>query len=273
MKVVLRGTIFLAIGVEFILVLLAALAKVVIPLWVMLIPLLLIGFFLVTLITTLVSSFLATRSWVDAITQTAQKLGVPRLALAMLVSEVMTLLSLLPAFGSRHEAAQKDADRRFSYHQTLRIVIIFLVGLSAVEVVVVHFAVAALLWRLVLLVGGLYALALLLGFYRSLKLQPHLLTNQGIILRHGKRLCCVIAWEQVQDCVPCTPGADGSIKLDQQSGKVRIPVLSQVNMRLMLQEQAVVSDLFLGHLQVSEIEFFADQRQDFLSAVEEYLAK
>lgn len=38
MKLALRGTIFLAIGVELTLVLLAALAKVVIPLWVMLIP-------------------------------------------------------------------------------------------------------------------------------------------------------------------------------------------------------------------------------------------
>lgn len=202
-------------------------------------------------------------SWSVSLSQTAERFGVPRLALALLVSEISLLWSLTKIF--IRPASPAGADAHPGY-KNLRTVVTLIVALVIVEIIVIHLAVPSQFWRLLLLVLSIYALLLLIGFYTSIKVNPHLLTPRGLEIRRGHRFVCEIPWENLARAQKVGPGQGGDIIITED-GEVRLPVLSEVNVRLEMEPPVSAEDLHKGRVDVTAVEIYCDDRNSFLDSV------
>lgn len=200
-------------------------------------------------------------SWPVSLTETAGKFGVPRQALALLVSEIGSLTAAVGVL--RVPKAAQQGTKRYSTHGNLRTVVAVIVGLSVVEMSVVHLAVPNGFWRYLVLAVSIYAVILLCGFYGAIRSRPHLVTPEGITIRYGKRLTCNVPWGQVKRVRSTRAGQGGDISIDH-NGSLRVPVLSEVNVSIEVEPEVVVEDLHKGLLLASTIEFYCDDRDTFL---------
>lgn len=262
MKTVFRT--LLAIGVASeIVVLISAAVSSSFSAWWALVPLVFIAVALVLLFAGMVIDRRKEGSWSVSLSETAERFGVPRKALALLVSEVTSLVSLTKIFRRPFVPAGGQAHTGY---KNLRTVVFLILGLVIVEIVVVHLAVPSQFWRLLLLVLSIYALLLLLGFYTSVKASPHILTPRGLELRHGNRFVCEIPWENLSLAKKASPGQGGDVIISED-GEARLPVLSEVNVRLEMQPPVPAEDLHKGRADVSSIEIYCDDRKAFLDSV------
>lgn len=204
-------------------------------------------------------------SWSVSLSQTAERFGVPRLALALLVSEISSLWSLTKIF--IRPASPAGADAHPGY-KNLRTVVTLIVALVIVEIIVIHLAVPSQFWRLLLLVLSIYALLLLIGFYTSIKVNSHLLTPRGLEIRRGHRFVCEIPWENLARAQKVGPGQGGDIIITED-GEARLPVLSEVNVRLEMEPSVLAEDLHKGRVDVTAVEIYCDDRNSFLDSVAE----
>lgn len=204
-------------------------------------------------------------SWSVSLSQTAERFGVPRLALALLVSEISSLWSLTKIF--IRPASPAGADAHPGY-KNLRTVVTLIVVLVIVESIVIHLAVPSQFWRILLLVLSIYALLLLIGFYTSIKVNPHLLTPRGLEIRRGHRFVCEIPWENLARAKKAGPGQGGDIIINED-GEARLPVLSEVNVRLEMEPLVLAEDLHKGRVYVTAVEIYCDDRNSFLDSVAE----
>lgn len=203
-------------------------------------------------------------SWASSLSITAPKFGMPRKVLALIVSEVSSLTSALNIFSS---SGNPKRNREFyTVHKNLRTVIFVVLGLSAVEISVVHLAVPSKFWRYLFLAISIYAVVLLTGFYASVRDRPHFMTPQGLVIRYGKRLICEIPWLHLTSAKSVGAGQGGDITVDG-NGHLRIPVLSEVNVRLEVDPSVPVEDLYKGRVKASSIEIYCDDKESFLQDV------
>ncbi len=142
-------------------------------------------------------------------------------------------------------------------------------GLSVVEIIVVHLAVSQSFWRYLFLIISIYAVVLLSGFYVSVRNRPHFITHQGVVIRYGKRLICEIPWSHLRSAKPISAGQGGDITLDE-NGHLRVPVLSEVNVKLEVEPPVLVEDLHKGCIRASSFEIYCDDRDSFLNDLNEW---
>lgn len=261
MKIIFRAILVTAIILEVVLILLMNVVSG-LPDWVFLLPLAVVVAALLLLFGGMRQDYLRNgRSWAASLSETSKNFGVPRKILALLVSEVSSLIAAFTFF-----RLQKNVDsevRSFTVHKNLRTVVFMVLALSIVEIGIVHFAISNTFWRYVLLVISVYAVVLLSGFYVTVRDQPHLITPQGLVLRIGRRLTCEIPWSHLRQTSSVTAGEGGDVAIDED-GNLRVPVLSEVNVRLEVDSPVVAEDLYKGLMMVSSIEIYCDDKDAFL---------
>ncbi len=212
----------------------------------------------------LVSARRSLSTWPRAVRSTASRYGVPAPALGYWVSEVLMLLSLRRLFSPAPPGAH-------GYSRPLRPVVWAITGLTAVETTLVHLLVPSPAWRAVVAVISLYGVLILLGFYASLKANPHRITGEGLLLRAGSRFCLNIPWHAIEAAGPQRPGDGAKIAIDDAEA-CRLPVLNQVNARVRLSEPVTAHDLFLGEREVRSVEFQCDDPAGLLGEVHARIA-
>lgn len=261
MKIIFRAILVTAIILEVVLILLMNVVSG-LPDWVFLLPLAVVVAALLLLFGGMRQDYLRNgRSWAASLSETSKNFGVPRKILALLVSEVSSLIAAFTFF-----RLQKNVDsevRSFTVHKNLRTVVFMVLALSIVEIGIVHFAISNTFWRYFLLVISVYAVVLLSGFYVTVRDQPHLITPQGLVLRIGRRLTCEIPWSHLRQTSSVTAGEGGDVAIDED-GNLRVPVLSEVNVRLEVDSPVVAEDLYKGLMMVSSIEIYCDDKDAFL---------
>lgn len=261
MKIIFRAILVTAIILEVVLILLMNVVSG-LPDWVFLLPLAVVVAALLLLFGGMRQDYLRNgRSWAASLSETSKNFGVPRKILALLVSEVSSLIAAFTFF-----RPQKNVDsevRSFTVHKNLRTVVFMVLALSIVEIGIVHFAISNTFWRYFLLVISVYAVVLLSGFYVTVRDQPHLITPQGLVLRIGRRLTCEIPWSHLRQTSSVTAGEGGDVAIDED-GNLRVPVLSEVNVRLEVDSPVVAEDLYKGLMMVSSIEIYCDDKDAFL---------
>jgi len=135
------------------------------------------------------------------------------------------------------------------------------IGLSAVEMPILHLV---LPWRsaqIASLALGFWGLAWMVGLLASLHVYPHLIADSGLRIRYGSAIDIDVPWEAVaairhrrRDC----PGSR-TVHLDQEeAGTVaQIAMSGQTNIDLVLRRPLTVP-LKGGRETVTELRFFAD---------------
>ena len=161
MKTAFRTLLVIGVGVEIALLVFAAVSSTLSGWWALM-PLTVIAAALALLFTGMVVDRRRAGSWAVSLSATAARFGVPRKALALLVSEVRSLRSSAGVFSRPVVPA---GDEAHPGHRNLRTVVLLVLGLVAVEIVVVHLAAPSRFWRILLFILSVYALILLLGFY------------------------------------------------------------------------------------------------------------
>lgn len=252
MRTVFRTLLAIGITSEIAVLIFAAVSSSLSGWWV-LVPLAVIAVALVLLFAGMVMDRRKKGSWSVSLSETAERFGVPRKALGSITK--IFKRSFVPAGGEAHTG-----------YKNLRTVVFLILGLVIVEITVVHLAVPSQFWRLLLLVLSIYALLLLLGFYTSVRANPHILTPRGLELRHGSRFVCEIPWENLALAKKAGPGQGGDIIISED-GEARLPVLSEVNVRLEMEPPVPAEDLHKGRVDVSSIEIYCDDRKAFLDSV------
>lgn len=202
-------------------------------------------------------------AWSRSLTTTARRFGVPRRALALLVSELHSLGAATKIFIRPSTSAGGQAHCGY---RNLRSVVFLVLGLVVVETAVVHLAVPSRFWRILALVVSVYSVILLLGFYVSVRNNPHLVTPEGVVIRHGRRFVCEIPWTNLTTAKSANPGQGGDITFGEGGG-VRLPVLSEVNVRFEVNPPVVAEDLYKGQVEVSSIDCYCDEKNSLLDSV------
>ena len=202
-------------------------------------------------------------SWALSLSETAERFGVPRKALSLQVAEVQSLWSVIGICRGSLSTIEGEVH---SGYTGLRSVVDCIVGLGVVEIVVVHLAVPSDLWRLILFVVSVYANILLLGFYFSVKMNPHIVAAHGVVVRNGTRFVCEIPWANLVRVYPARPGSGGDLVINEH-GVARVPVLSEVNVRIDIDPPVAAQDVHKGVSDLSAIELYCDDGQAFIDAV------
>ena len=264
-KYVFRALLFIGITSEIVIFISVNIFSVSVGQW-LLLPLFLIFFALILLFAGMIVEWKKARSWPIALTNAAKIFGVPRKPLAMLVSEIYSFASVLQIFRVSDSKAEVDI---YPGYKNLRTVIFFILGLVIVEMVVVHFALRSDFWRYLFLALSLYATLLLIGFYNSMKYNAHDVTKSGIVVRHGRRFICEIPWQNISAIKNISPGQGGNLVVNKQ-GEARIPVLSEVNVRIELEPPVQAEDLYLGIVDICAVEIYCDEGKKFVDEVSAY---
>lgn len=264
-KSVFRALLFIGIASEFVIFVSANIFSVSVGQW-FLLPLIVIFFALILLFTGMIVEWKKARSWPIALTNAAKLFGVPRRPLAMIVSEIYSFTSTLLIFRVSDSEAEVHS---YPGYKNLRIVFFFILGLVIVEMVIVHFALRSDFLRYLFLALSLYATLLLIGFYNSMKYNAHDVTKSGVVVRHGKRFICEIPWQNISAIKNVSPGQGGSLVVNEQ-GEARIPVLSEVNVRIEIEPPVQAEDLYFGIANICAVEIYCDEGKKFVDEVSAY---
>lgn len=165
--------------------------------------------------------------------------------------------------------------RAATYHRSNAPVVWLWIFASAVELPLVHVLVPWEGPRLALLVLGVWGLVWMLGFLAATVVHPHLLTDEGIVVRSGAAHRVPLPWsavaavafrrEDLASTVWQLQPAEAPAGTDLNVGA------GVVNVHLTLRGPTVVPTV-RGPIEVVELSFFADEGRDVVALVRAHLA-
>lgn len=149
------------------------------------------------------------------------------------------------------------------------------IGVSAVELVVLH---VLLPWETVRLIAdilGVWGLLWMLGLAASYKVYPHVVSESGLRVRNGHTTDIVIPWDAVATVGTRERGRERSravqIDRDDESTVLNVVTASRTNVDVKLSQPFVVP-LRKGEETVTEIRLYADDSRELASQVRNHLA-
>jgi hypothetical protein len=142
---------------------------------------------------------------------------------------------------------------------------------SAAETVAFHFIVPWEVPRLVLDVLGIWGFLWMVGLLAGYRVYPHLLTDDGLRIRLGRRADVFVPWSQVASAVPVDRDLESSIRTFQplrtEAGTdLQIGVSGRANVHLTLVNSITVA--VKGEpLEVTAVTFLADDPRQLVAEV------
>jgi len=150
----------------------------------------------------------------------------------------------------------------FRYAATLTPVFLAFIGVSAIEIPILHLL---LPWEAVRRIGdavGAYGLFWMLGLLASMRVHPHVVGDSGLRVRHGAAVDFTIPWDAIETIgtrhrsVP----SKRAIQVERtESGQIlSVVILSQTNVEVTLRQPTTVALPRGGFELISELRFYAD---------------
>ncbi len=148
-------------------------------------------------------------------------------------------------------------DTAIHYGDSVRIVMIGLIVVSAIEVVVMELVVPWPTIRFVLLVLGIYGLVWMVGFAAAVWIRPHTIGPRGLRLRYGYRADVTIPIEKLASAREHLKGSHQKT-LEHADGTVAVAVMGVTNVCVELREPYDVDLGRSGIHRISRVRFRAD---------------
>ena len=151
----------------------------------------------------------------------------------------------------------RPGDQPVDYHRSLRTTILALVGLSVLEIMLVHLLIPIAWLRVVLLLLGVYGSVFAMAYLAGLAVRPHVFTAQGILLRFGSNHALRLSWCQVESLGPRLASRRNPSGLAIADGVASLAVGGSTNLALRLNAplHLVMKD---AEVLVHEVRFYAD---------------
>lgn len=143
---------------------------------------------------------------------------------------------------------------------------------SACEVPLAHVLVPWPGVRLALLVLGTWGLVWMVGLLASLKVYPHLVAREGVVLRYGKFARLDVAWEQVASARTDDRDVEGGglrslrPRTTPDGVDLQVPVNDRVNVTIRLAHPLVVTTS-KGVVEATSVSVWADEPRDLVAAL------
>lgn len=148
---------------------------------------------------------------------------------------------------------------------------------SAVEIPVAHVLLPWESVRGVVLVLGVWGLMWMLGMLASLRVHPHLLTDDGIRVRHGALIDVAVPWAEVERADAVSRDLPSSLWTLQQEVEddgvhLHVAVSGSTNVRLVLRRPVTVRTP-RGPLDVVRLSLLADEPRELVAEVRRRVAE
>ncbi|MDG4822869.1 PH domain-containing protein [Asanoa sp. WMMD1127] len=156
---------------------------------------------------------------------------------------------------------------RFGYSATTTPVLLAFIGVSIVEIPILHFL---LPWRTVQIVAfviSAWGLLWMVGLLGALRVHPHLVQAEGIRVRSGFTVDAFVPWSAVAEIRTRNRPLEKSkgLQYEETAGGLigKVVVLGQTNVELVL---TAPTEVGLPRGPISELHFWADDPRDLVAA-------
>ena len=162
----------------------------------------------------------------------------------------------------------------FRYVGAVALLLWVFIGVSAVELFVVHVLLPWETVRLVADVVGIWGLIWMLGLAASYKVHPHVITESGLLIRQGHGVEITVPWEAVASVGMRERSRDTSkaLQVDRSEQAVVLNVvmgsMTDVDVRL---KRPLLVPVRGAEESVTEIRLYADDPRALVAAAREHL--
>jgi len=175
-----------------------------------------------------------------------------------------TVRALWLAASRRVDGAESDAVA-LRYDAGMGALMATVMGLSVLEVGVVHLIVPWPAVRIALLVLGAWTVLVVAGFWAGLRTHPHLVTPDGLRLRYAHYLSLDLPWASVLDARRVSRYEPTSVTV--RDGVLHLPVSGSTNLLVTLAAEQDLPLLFGRTRRGRQVACHADDPAAFLVAV------
>jgi hypothetical protein len=128
----------------------------------------------------------------------------------------------------------------FSYTRVVSPLLWAFIGVSAVELPVLHLLLPWPTVRFVVDLISVYGLLWMLGLMASLKVHPHVAEESGLRLRYGSTVDVELPWDAIEAVRVRTKGLDRSKSVQYADGVLKLVVASRTDLEVVLTRPRVL---------------------------------
>jgi len=168
---------------------------------------------------------------------------------------------------ARRPVAAGPNAQPFGYAATVTPLLLAFIGVSVVEIPILHFLLPWLAVRLVILAASVYGLLWMFGLLASLRVHPHVVSDDGIRLRNGVSLDLALDWEDVAAVRrrnrSLHSGRGAQVESSDAGLILNLGVMSQTNVDIVLREPVTFALPNRDPVTVIEVRCYADDPSAF----------
>jgi hypothetical protein len=185
------------------------------------------------------------------------------------------LWAALFAWATRRPMPAEPDTTYFSYERTVRMLFGVFIGVSAIEIPIVHLI---LPWQtaryLALAIGG-YGLIWMVGLWVTMRRHPHAVGPAALRIRNGGTVEVTVGWDAVREIRvrrrSLPPGGQTQVDEEGEARIVSIGVASQTSVDVLLTRPLTVDVAKTAGRPVTQIRFHADDPEDLVADARRYV--
>jgi hypothetical protein len=167
----------------------------------------------------------------------------------------------------RRPVAEPGA-RTFGYASTASQLIIVFIAVSAIEIPIAHMLLPWAIPRLIVDIAGVYGLLWMLGLLAMVRVRPHVLTAEGVRIRHTSQVDVRLRWSDIAQVGSRNRPVD-SRGLHIEQAIASVPAMKQTNVDVVLHQPMTVPGV--EGEQVTEVRFYADDPDALVRLARQHL--
>jgi hypothetical protein len=164
---------------------------------------------------------------------------------------------------------------RFSYSGAVAMLFGVFIGLSAVEIPILHLLLPWPTARAISVMAGAYGLFWMIGLLATLRTHPHLVGPSGLRIRNSTTVDVAVGWADVQAVRvrrrSLPPGGHTQVEENGNQRVLSLGVGSQTSVDVMLSRPLTVAVKKTGGAPVTQIRFHADDPEGLVAAAQTHL--
>jgi len=172
----------------------------------------------------------------------------------------------------RRPPRMEPGDEAFAYAAGVAPLIWVFIGISAVEIPILHLLLPSTTLRLIALALGAWGLLWMLGMLASMYEKPHIIGRSGVRIRYGLSVDYEISWDRIAEIRYHKRTLVKSRTVQLEDSTLHIAVNTQTNVEIVLLEPMTLPVPKVGDCPVSTIRCYADDQGAMISSARAHLA-
>jgi hypothetical protein len=185
------------------------------------------------------------------------------------------LWSALFAWATRRPMPAEPDTGYFSYERTVRMLFGVFIGVSAIEIPIVHLILPWQTARYIALAIGAYGLIWMIGLWVTMRRHPHAVGPAALRIRNGITVDVTVPWDAVGEVRKrrrsLPPGGQTQVDEEGDARIVSLGVGSQTSVDVLLNRPLTVDVAKTGGAPVTQIRFHADDPEALVDAARRHV--